>query len=108
MATNLSELRAEGMVTKIPALRRRRWRDPSIFIIYIFFSFSSLAWGNRESRRRRIKRKANLLLGTLEPLYGKDVSKNILNALSWGLLVADSFHLPTYLYAFVSAPITLA
>lgn len=58
MATNLSELRAEGMVTKIPALRRRRWRDPSIFIIYIFFSFSSLAWGNRESRRREDKKES--------------------------------------------------
>lgn len=111
MATNLSELRAEGMVTKIPALRRRRWRDPSIFIIYFFFFFFHfLHWPGEIEKAEggRIKRKANLLLGTLEPLYGKDVSKNILNALSWGLLVADSFYLPTYPYAFVSAPITLA
>lgn len=50
MVTNLSELRAELMVAKIPELTSRRGRDPSIFIIYIF-SFSSLARGNRESRR---------------------------------------------------------
>lgn len=40
--------------------------------------------------------------------YRKDVSKNILNGLFWGLLFLDPFYFPTYLHAFVSAPITEA
>lgn len=83
--------------------------EGSKYIHYLHF-FHFLHWPQEIEKAEggRIKRKANLLLSTLESLYGKDVSKNILNALSWGLLVAHSFYLPTYLYAFVSAPITLA
>lgn len=83
--------------------------EGSKYIHYLHF-FHFLHWPGEieKAEGRRIKRKANLLLGTLESLYRKDVSKNILNALSWGLLLADSFYLPTYLYAFVSGPITLS
>lgn len=70
MATNLSELRAEGMVTKIPALRRRRWRDPSIFIIYFFFHFLHWPGEIEKAEGGRIKKESKSVtryFGTIIP-----------------------------------------